>query len=437
MELRKSFRSTVLAGGALCLMIGAVVLPLSAGLAAPVAPAPVPMPMPVPVVDEPLMREVIATLSSDAFEGREPGTAAETKTLDAIIAHFEAAGLQPGNTGPDNKPTWLQDVPTATITSGNRSPLVITGGAQTLSFRPSSEFVAGSYRITPRTEVKDSELVFVGYGINAPELGWNDYSGIDMKGKTAVILVNDPDYAMASEDGLFRGRRMTYYGRWTYKFEEAARQGAIAALIVHDTFPAAYGWQVVESSGAGAQHFVQTANDGADQTAANGWVQKAVAEAIFKAAGQDLAALTAAAGIKGFKPVPLGLKGSLSFDNTIEKANSHNVIGILPGTKRPDEYVLYTAHWDHLGRCKPDASGDDICNGAVDNATGVAALAALAKMNGAAGRTARSQVFLAVTLEESGLLGSEFYARNPVFPLAKTVGGVNMDALTPADLRKM
>ena len=234
---------------------------------------------------------------------------------------------------------------------------------------------------------------------------------------------------MEGEQGLFRGRRMTYYGRWTYKFEEAARQGATGALVIHDTFPAAYGWQVVESSWSNAQHFVQTANDGADQTVANGWVQKAVAEAIFKAAGQDLAALTVAAGVKGFKPVPLGLKASLSFDNTIEKANSHNVIGILPGTKRPDEYVLYTAHWDHLGRCKPDASGDVICNGAVDNATGIAALAALAKMNGAAGKTARSQVFLAVTLEESGLLGSEYYARNPVFPLAKTVGGVNMDAL--------
>ncbi|MFM9934770.1 MAG: M28 family peptidase [Novosphingobium sp.] len=396
-----------------------LVLPVSASLAAPV----------VPPVDEALMREVIRTLSSDAFEGREPGTAAEPKTLDAIIARFKAAGLQPGNKGPDNKPTWLQDVPTVSITQGNPSPLVVTGGAQALSFKPSSEFVVGSYRITPHTQVKDSELVFVGYGINAPELGWNDYAGLDMKGKTAVILVNDPDYATANEDGLFRGRRMTYYGRWTYKFEEAARQGAAAALIVHDTFPAAYGWQVVESSGSGAQHFVQTANDGADQTAANGWVQKAVADAVLKAAGKDLAALTAAAGQKGFKPVPLGLKASLSFDNTIERAISHNVVGILPGKTRPDEYVLYSAHWDHLGRCKADASGDDICNGAIDNATGIAALAALAKMNHAAGPAARSQVFLALTLEESGLLGSEYYAQNPVFPLAKTVGGVNMDAL--------
>ncbi|MBU6393193.1 MAG: M28 family peptidase [Sphingomonadales bacterium] len=400
---------------ALVLLCGAsLAMPLTAFGAAPAVPA----------VDEALMRDTIRTLSSDEFEGRGPGTAAELKTLEAIIARFKAAGLQPGNKG-----QWLQDVPTATIKAINKSPLTITGSAQVLTFQPSSDFVAGSYRITPHTEVKDSELVFVGYGIKAPELGWNDYAGIDMKGKTAVILVNDPDYAMEGENGLFRGRRMTYYGRWTYKFEEAARQGATGALIIHDTFPAAYGWQVVESSWSGAQHFVQTANDGADQTAANGWIQKPVAEAILKAAGKDLAALTAAAQQKGFRPVSLGLKASLSFDNTIEKANSHNVVGLLPGKTRPDEYVLYSAHWDHLGRCKPDATGDDICNGAVDNATGVAALAALAKMNAAAGRAARSQVFLAVTLEESGLLGSEYYAQNPVFPLTKTVGGVNMDAL--------
>ncbi len=420
MKISKSFGRKVLG-----LMCGAaLVMPMVASHAASA----------VPPVDEALMRETIRTLSSDEYEGRGPGTAAEPKTLDAIIARFKAAGLQPGNKGQDGKPTWLQDVPTATITATNRSPLTITGGAQSatvtsMTFKPSTEFVAGSYRITPHTEVKDSELVFVGYGINAPELGWNDYAGIDMHGKTAVILVNDPDYAMEGENGLFRGRRMTYYGRWTYKFEEAARQGATGALIIHDTFPAAYGWQVVESSWSGAQHFVQTANDGADQTVANGWIQKPVAEAILKAAGKDLAALTAAAQAKGFKPVPLGLKASLSFDNTIEKANSHNVVGLLPGKTRPDEYVLYSAHWDHLGRCKPDATGDDICNGAVDNATGVAALAALAKMNAAAGGTARSQVFLAVTLEESGLLGSEYYAQNPVYPLAKTVGGVNMDAL--------
>ena len=382
----------------------------------------------VPAVDQALFRDVVKTISADDFEGREPGSPAERKTTDAIIARFKAAGLKPGNKG-----QWLQPVPTLTITASNPSALTVTGAGAGLgaglSFAPSSQFVAGTYRATAHSEIKDAELVFVGFGINAPELGWNDYAGIDMKGKIAVILVNDPDYAALDETGLFRGRRMTWYGRWPYKFEEAARQGAAGALIVHDTFPAAYGWQVVESSWSGAQHFVQTANDGMDQTIANGWVQKAVAETILQAAGQDLAALSKAAAVKGFKPVPLGLKASLSFDNAISRANSYNVIGIQPGKKRADEYVLFSAHWDHLGRCKPDASGDDICNGAIDNATGIGSLVALADMNRKAGAAARSQVFLAVTLEESGLLGSEYYAQNPVYPLAKTVGGVNMDAL--------
>lgn len=380
----------------------------------------------VPPIPEAAMREVVAQLSSDAFEGRSPGTPGEDRTITAIVDRFKAAGLQPGNKG-----QWLQDVPTVEITAGNVSPLKITGGKAPLSFAFGSDYVAGSYRVTPQTRIADSEMVFVGYGIVAPELGWNDYAGVDMKGKTAIILVNDPDYAMEGEDGLFKGRRMTYYGRWTYKFEEAARQGATAAIIVHDTFPAAYGWNVVNSSWTGSQYYVASANDAMDQTQANSWIQKPVAEAILKAAGKDLATLTAAAGQKGFKPVPLGLKASLSFDNTIRKANSHNVVGVLPGSSRADEYVLYTAHWDHLGRCTADASGDDICNGAVDNATGIAALIGLAKMQAKAGPTPRSQVFLAVTLEESGLLGSEWYARNPLFPLAQTVGGVNMDGLAP------
>ena len=402
------------------LMAGTMLLGVVSSASFAAAPA-------IPAVDQALMRDVVKTLSSDEFEGRGPSTAAEPKTLDAIVEQFKAAGLQPGNKG-----AWLQDVPMVGITATNTSPLTITGGAVPLSFTRGADFVSGSYRVAPHTEVKDSELVFVGYGINAPELGWNDYAGLDMKGKTAVILVNDPDYAMEGEDGPFKGRRMTYYGRWTYKFEEAARQGAKAAIIVHDTFPAAYGCNVVESSWSGEQYFVQTANDGMDQTEANGWMQKPVAEAIFKAAGKDLNELVKSAGQKGFKAVPLGLKANLSFDNTIKKSTSHNVVGIQPGKVHPDQYVLYSAHWDHLGHCKADAKGDGICNGAVDNATGIASLVALAKMNKQAGPAQRSQVFLAVTLEESGLLGSEYYARNPVFPLAKTVGGVNMDGLSPA-----
>ncbi|WP_419956677.1 M28 family metallopeptidase [Novosphingobium rhizovicinum] len=373
-----------------------------------------------------LMKRMTQRLAADDFEGRAPSTATEPKVLDYIVSEFKAAGLQPGANG-----KWLQPVPTVEITNSNQSALRVTGIGSPMSFSFGDQWVGASYRVTPSTKLEDSQLVFVGYGIVAPELGWNDYAGIDMKGKTAIILVNDPDYAMEGEDGLFKGRRMTYYGRWTYKFEEAARQGAAGALIVHDTFPAAYGWNVVNSSWTGSQYYVQTPNNAMDQTRVNGWVQKDVAEKILRAAGKDLASLTKAAQTKNFTPVPLDLKASLSFDNAIRKSNSHNVVGILPGKTRPDEYVLYTAHWDHLGRCTPDASGDDICNGAVDNATGVAALAALAKANVEAGAPARSQVFLAVTLEESGLLGSEYYAQNPLYPLDQTVGGVNIDALAP------
>ena len=405
-------------------------LPLAAlalaGCATNSSTVPGPATAAVPAVPVPLMQETISRLASDAFEGREPSTSGEEKTVAEIIRRFAAAGLEPGNNG-----KWTQDVPTAEIAATNYSPLRISGPAVELRFAHGTEFVANSYRAVASTAIADSELVFVGYGIVAPELGWNDYAGVDMRGKTAVILVNDPDYAMETEDGPFKGRRMTYYGRWDYKFAEAARQGAAAALIVHDTFPAAYGWNVVNSSWTGPQYHLRRADNAMDQTQANGWVQKPVAEAIFKAAGKGLATLSAAAGQKGFRAVPLGLKASLSFANTLKLGVSRNVIGLLPGTTRRDEYVLYTAHWDHLGRCIPDASGDDICNGALDNASGIAAMVALAEMNRAAGRVPRSQVFAAVTLEEQGLLGSEYYAANPVYPLARTVGGVNIDGLAP------
>ena len=408
------------------------ILPLAAlalvgcATAETVATTPPPVARSVPTVPVPLMQQAIARLASDELEGRGPGTRAEDLTVTEIIARFKAAGLQPGNNG-----QWFQEVPTVDITAKNVSPLTVSGGTKPLSFAYGSDFVAGSYRLTPQTAIADSEMVFVGYGIVAPELGWNDYAGIDMKGKTAIILVNDPDYAMTTEDGPFKGRRMTYYGRWTYKFEEAARQGAAAALIVHERFPAAYGWNVVNSSWTGTQHHVQRVDNAMGETQANGWIQKPMAEAIVAAAGKDFATLSTAAGQNGFKPVPLRLKASVSFANTIKTGVSRNVIGLLPGTTRKDEYVLYTAHWDHLGRCPADKTGDDICNGAVDNASGIAAMVALADMNRRAGPTARSQVFAAVTLEESGLLGSEWYARNPVYPLDRTVGGVNIDGLAP------
>ena len=389
------------------------------------AAAPIPR-ITAPAISAETLDRVTRTLASDEFEGRGPASAGEDKTIAYLIEQFRAAGLQPGNNG-----SWTQEVPTVEIVANNATAMDVQVGGQALRFAFGSDYVAGSYRAVAETRLKDAPLVFVGYGIHAPELGWNDYAGVDMKGKIAVILVNDPDYDAKDEAGLFKGRRMTYYGRWTYKFEEAARQGAAGALIIHDTFPAAYGWNVVNSSWTGPQLYIQSADNGMSNTEANGWIQKPVAEAILKAAGQDLAALTQAARTKGFKPVPLGATASFEFDNTIKRTVSRNVIGIIPGSKRPDEYVLYTSHWDHLGRCTPDASGDDICNGAVDNATGTAALVALAEANRKAGPAPRSQVFIAVTMEESGLLGSKYYAENPVYPLARTVGGVNIDALAP------
>ena len=377
--------------------------------------------------DVALMRDAVKTLASDAFEGRAPATAAEPKVLDYIIGKFRAVGLQPGVHG-----GWLQDVPTVAIAGHDHSGLHITGKGQDLTFAYGSDYVVGSYREVAQTTLANAPLVFVGFGVNAPELGWNDYAGVDMHGKIAVILINDPDYWMTSEDGLFKGRRMTYYGRWTYKFEEAARQGAAGALIVHDTFPAAYGWNVVQSSWSGPQRFVASDDHGMSQTQTNGWVQHGVAAKLFAAAGLDLDAQAEAARHKGFHAVPLGLSANVAFANTITRSVSHNVIGVLPGRTHPEDVVLYSAHWDHLGHCTPDAKGDGICNGAVDNATGVAALLALAEANVKTGPAARSQVFVALTLEESGLLGSEYYAQHPVYPLSHTVGGVNMDALPPS-----
>jgi len=404
-------------------------LTIAAASAALAACASVPdAPGTTPALSLETMQEVTRKLSSDAYEGRAPGTPGEDKTMAYLVEQFAAAGLQPGNAG-----SWFQDVPLVEITAGNVAPLTVANpaGGEPLSYEYGPQWVGATYREEERIALADSELVFVGYGIVAPEKGWNDYEGVDMRGKTAVILVNDPDYRSDTTQGTFNGRAMTYYGRWTYKYEEAARQGAAAALIVHDTFPASYGWGTVESSWSGPQLYARRPDGGADQTLLNAWLQKPVAQAMLAAAGRDLAELSAAAERPGFRAVPLGLTVSTRFDNAIRKFASKNVVAILPGSERADEYVLHTAHWDHIGRCTPDAGGDDICNGAIDNATGTAGLVALGKAHAAAGPTARTQVFLAVTAEESGLLGSEYYGLNPVFPLASTVGGVNMDALYP------
>ncbi len=395
-------------------------LPLLLALA---AAAPAAAQQAAPAISVDTLKSVTKELSSDAYEGRAPTTLAEDKTVAYIIKRFQAAGLKPGNAG-----KWTQDVPMVEITAGGVQPLTFTGGKTPVSMAYRSDMVAGTYQVVPQVSLKDSDVVFVGYGVNAPEKGWNDYAGLDVKGKTVVILSNDPDWQTPGEDGPFEGRAMTYYGRWTYKFEEAARQGAAAAIIVHDTEPAAYPWSVVQSSWTGPQLELDEAGDHMDQSRMIGWMQLTKAQELFASAGKDFASLSAAAKEKGFKAVPLGVKMSAGFTNTIRRQASKNVIGVLPGKTAPDEFVLYSAHWDHLGHCDA-VDGDDICNGALDNASGIAGLVAMAEADAKQGPARRSIGFLAVTAEESGLLGSRYYAEHPVYPLGKTVGGVNMDGL--------
>lgn len=365
----------------------------------------------------------IKVLASDEFEGRKPTTPGEDKTIRYMAEQFDRVGALPGNDG-----GWYQNVPMVEITVDPKISLAISGAAQPLSMAYGSDMVVWTKRVQETVSVANSDVVFVGYGINAPEWGWNDYAGLDVKGKTVVVLINDPGFA-TRDPKLFNGRAMTYYGRWTYKFEEAARQGAAAVLIVHETEPAAYPWPVVYSSWTGPQIDMASDDNGAHRAALEGWIQLSAAETLFKAAGLDYRSLATAASKPGFKAVPLGkLQLSATLNNKIKRQESHNVVALVKGTKRPDEYILYTAHWDHLGRCPADPDGDDICNGALDNASGSAGLLAMAEAF-AKNPPERSVVFLSVTGEEAGLLGSLYYSEHPIYPLAKTVAGYNMDGL--------
>ena len=369
--------------------------------------------------------EHVKHLASDEFGGRGPGTPGEEKTVEYIKAQFARIGLQPGN-GSD----WFQTVPMVETTADASTALnlVVAGTPQVLKF--GDDMVVGTRTGQAQVSIKDSGLVFVGYGVDAPEQKWNDYAGIDVKGKTVVMLVNDPGFH-AKDGKLFDGKRMTYYGRWTYKFEEAARKGAAAALIIHDTEGASYGWDVVKNSWSGPQYDLPAKDDPAPRVPAQGWITGEAATALFKAAGQDLAKLRAAANKRGFKPVPLDATASLDLKSSSVEKSSRNVIGLLPGSETPDEAIVYMAHWDHLGTHDGEA-GDNIYNGAVDNATGVAAILELAEaFRKAKTPPKRSILFLAVTLEESGLLGSKYYVAHPVVPLDKTVAVVNLDALAP------
>lgn len=372
----------------------------------------------------------VQTLASDEFGGRAPGSPGEQKTVDYLVEQFTRMGLAPGNGD-----SFVQTVPMVETTADPATTLRITTGrgAHTLAF--GSDMVLGTRTGRADVALADSELVFVGYGVNAPEHGWNDYAGLDVRGKTVVMLVNDPGFHQ-DDASLFAGKRMTYYGRWTYKFEEAARQGAAAALIVHDTPGASYGWDVVRNSWSGAQFDLPPANDPEPRLPLQGWITGEVARTLFADAGLDLDAMYRAAGTRGFKPVPLKARASTTLRSTTRAGSSRNVVAMLPGATRPREAVVYMAHWDHLGdhghagETAPD--GDVIYNGAVDNATGVAGILEIAQAFARGPRPARSVVFMAVTLEESGLLGSKFYVANPAIALRDTVGVINIDAMSVA-----
>lgn len=382
------------------------------------------------------IRTRVSTLSNDAFEGREPGTPTGEGSAYWIAKEMERIGLSPGG----DKGSWFQTVKMVALAiSEEKSYLTISKGDELHEMKLGTDAVIWTKRQNgKRFSFKNSPMVFVGYGVVAPEYDWNDYEGLDVKGKTVVMLVNDPGFANP-EGELFNGKAMTYYGRWTYKFEEAARQGATAAIVIHETAPASYGWDVVSNSWSGAQADLVRHKGGRDRVVLEGWFSFETAKKIFAAANIDYEVMKEKAKSENFVAVPMGmLTAEGRIVQTIERKSSRNVVGIAQGRETPDEYVLYTAHWDHLGKKSKAKTGaatedfyrDDIFNGAVDNATGTAALLEIAETM-ATKDLKRSVMFLAVTLEESGLLGSAYYAENPTVPMNTIVAGVNMDALLP------
>jgi Zn-dependent M28 family amino/carboxypeptidase len=381
-------------------------------------------------VDAARLSHHVEVLSSDAYAGRAPATPGEAKSLAYIIAQMKADHLQPGgDLGRHGKRAWTQAVPLGRFEINGPIRANFTVGGQAMPLTQGAEVALRP----PQTNVdhiaiKDVPVVFAGYGVTAPERNWDDFKGMDVRGKLLLVLVNDPDFETGKGD--FGGKAMTYYGRWTYKYEEAARRGAIGLLVIHETAPAAYGWATVKNSNIIPGFDIVRPRPLEAHPALEGWIQRDATVELLKRAGLDFEALKKRAQQRDFQPVLLkGTTFSTDFavDHTV--ITSYNVVGMLPGANRPDETVIYSAHWDHLGVGEPDARGDRIYNGAVDNGTGVAALLELGRLFGAAPRTDRSVVFLSVTAEEKGLLGSLYYADHPLYPLAKTVADINMDAM--------
>ena len=360
------------------------------------------------------------TLASDEFEGRAPGSEGETKTVAYLTEQFSALGLTPGN--PDG--TWVQDVPLVGITPLPGDNLVVSADGESRTLEPAVDYVAATKHVVDEVEVSDAEFVFVGYGARAPEYDWDDFGDTDVSGRILLFLVNDPPL-----DDVFGGPAMTYYGRWTYKHEIAAELGAAGSLVIHETGPAGYPWEVVGSTPYAESFDLVAADDNLSRATFEGWVQRATAESLFEMAGLDFEEAKQQAADRAFEPIPLGVTGSLRVRNELRRIDSQNVVARIEGSDAPEEVVMYVAHWDHLG-VDPSLEGDGIFNGAADNATGTAGLIELARaFMHVPEPPRRSVLFLAVTAEEQGLLGSRHYGENPLYPAAQTVAALNMDVL--------
>ena len=365
----------------------------------------------------------IKTLASDEFLGRKPFTRGEELTINYIREQFQLAGLSPA-TGD----TYFQDVPLVEINASDSPSLSVTLESGKIEFSFRDDFVLLTRRVVDNILLENSEMIFAGYGVIAPEYNWNDYDGLDVKGKTVVVLVNDPGF-FGDNDTFFKGKAMTYYGRWTYKYEEAARQGAAAILIIHDTEPASYPWGVVESGWTGANLYLRSENNNLDRCMLEGWITNEKAKELFTQAGYEDYDFYYEARKGEFNAFSLNASLSASLSNSISTSTSYNVAGLIPGTERPEEVIVYSSHWDHMGTNRP-VQGDSIWNGAIDNASGIATIIEIAKaMNSGDVKPKRSVLFLAVTAEEQGLLGSEYYSTHPIFPPNKTVANINIDAL--------
>ncbi|ALS97451.1 peptidase M28 [Lacimicrobium alkaliphilum] len=367
-------------------------------------------------------KDYVKTLASDHFEGRGPMTEGEERTVSYLVEELKKLGVQPGYQG-----DFIQTVPMASIAASQDMQLDIGE----LSFEPGTDFVSRTQKMTKLTELNDSEVVFVGYGIDAPEYGWNDYADMDVKGKTLIMLVNDPGYA-TQDESVFRGNAMTYYGRWTYKYEEAIRRGASGVFIVHETGAAGYPWSVVESGATGSKYMLVDDTGNENELEAMGWIQSKTAEQIFASVDLDFTQLKAAAAKPGFKPMTLGVKANLRTTHWNKMGESKNVVGVIPGTSRKDEYLLLTAHWDAFGK-KVGVKGDNIFNGAVDNASGVAGVLELARMLSEREEPLQRSVLIAFfTAEETGLLGAFAFAQQPPVPTRQMVGLFNIDSMNLA-----